>query len=469
MKRREKVVRNVRLTGPVSEQDFDDRFKKQNLKRYYMDWSIGGIHTREDEIRNKMADILLNTAYCLCLNAEKRADRMILYQGGTMMISNSRFVEGFGWNLVPDQEISYSYLNAPYQNESYAKELSKHRWLYSVYNRSVRNTNYYSVLWRYSPFEYCPSHVLEQIREVYQKMLVAFEPLIPQRLDMIVGAAMPYRQAQDEYLGKVTTLLTNGYTQVYKICEAYKASQIEESNHIYATATQNKYPEYADGFRMIELKRNIEVIDSMYPLLLYSLLPTGPYISTAVQTYSNQPLSPYSNWCSTIAEIHVEAIQCHLNMMLQLIPLRKELEIMNDPNVPLNDPVNVPLNVPLNDPVNVPLNDPVNVPLNVPVYTHANVPLNDPVNVPLNVPVYTHANVPLNSPSNSPSLTRGPKGKPRIPVRHTKKSQPRSRKVPGNAIGFGRAYTRKTTENKPFQNNALEKLRKKHSRYTKKK
>lgn len=435
-----------------------------------MDWSIGGIHTREDEIRNKMADILLNTAYCLCLNAEKREDRVILYQGGTMTIRNSRFIHGIDWNMVPDQEVSYSYLNAPYQNELYAKELSKHRWLYSVYNRSVRNTGSYSLPWCYSPFEYCPSHLLEQFCEVYQTLLVDFEPLIPQRLDMRFGATMPYRQAQDEYLGKVTTLLTKGHTQVWNICEAYKALQIEESNRIYATATregrtkvvdpyyaapyfeqQNEYPEYADGFRMIELKRNIMVVETLYYLLIYSLRATGPYISNVVQTYSNQPLSPYTNWCGTIAEIHVEDIRCHLNMMLQLIPLRKELEIMNEPNVLPNVLANVP----------------ANVPANTPVYSHANVPLNELVNVPLNEPV----NVPLNT-ANSPSLT-GPKGtslkKPRIPVRHTKKSQPRPRKVPGNAVGFGRAYTRKTTENKPFQNNALEKLRKKHSRHTKKK
>ena len=442
-----------------------------------MDWSIGGIHTREDAIRNKMADILLNTAYCLCLNAEKRDDRVILYQGGTMTIRNSRFVDGSDWNLVPDQEVSYRSVNVPYQNESYAKELSKHRWLYSVFNRSVRNTgtalmvisdsissrnNYFlnDLPWRYSPFEYCPSHLLEQFCEVYQTLLIDFEPLIPQKFDMRLGASIPYRQAQDEYLGKVTTLLTNGYTQVSKICDAYKAAQTEESNRIYATSTregrtkfvdpyyaapyfeqQNKYPEYADGFRMIELKRNIMAVETLYYLLIYSLRPTGPYICTVVQTYSGQAPSPYSNWCSIIAELHVEAIQCHLNMMLQLIPLRKELEIMNVPNVP--------------------------------VYTHANVPLNSPVNVPLNEPVYTHANVKpivlLNRP-NSP--VRGPKGslfkKPRIPVRHTKKSQPRPRKVPGNAVGFGRTYTRKTTENKPFQNNALEKLRKKYSRHTKK-
>lgn len=274
------------------------------------------------EIQKKISRLLVDTAKCLYENARKWPDK-------TQYDGTSKFV-GQSSGFVPDEVIQdqvysrywfYDDNGFIYEDPEERKELLNHGFLYSVYNRSVKNTmtamfwmrdNHkpHTIAKLYSPFEHCPISILEQLCEVYQSVLEELKQIPP-----FVPESFPnQRKSQDQYLGKIREPLAKCSARVYKICETYKDEQKPNSK-------------YKDEFQILELEANQVMIDHLYPLLQYSTRSMEFYSGQSSYGMGYGPSDHYYwNWRDNIAELYIEAIECHWNMLRQLIPMRKELE-----------------------------------------------------------------------------------------------------------------------------------------------
>ena len=270
------------------------------------------------EIQKKISRLLVDTAKCLYENAKRWPEKQ--YD------STSKF----GSSEEPDEKIQvrmysgYSFYDDYgfiYEDPEERKELLKESFLYSVYNRSVKNTmtamywmrvNHkpHTIAKLYSPFEHCPVPILEQLCDVYPSVIEELKqipPFVPERFPN-------QRKSQDEYLGKIREPLTKCSTHVYKICETYKDEQKPNLK-------------YKDEFQILELVANQVMIDHLYPLLQYSTRSMEFYNGQTPYGMGYGPSDHYYwNWRDNIAELYIEAIECHWNMLRQLIPMRKELE-----------------------------------------------------------------------------------------------------------------------------------------------
>jgi len=305
-------------------------------------------------LQKKISRLLVDTAKCLYENARKRPDKQ--YD------STSKFVGSVG--AVPDEVIQkqvysvymfYDDKGFIYEDPEERKELLNHAFLYSVYNRSVKNTmtamywmrdNHkpHTIAKLYSPFEYCPIPILEQLCDVYPSVLEELKRLIPQKLNYTFGQQ---RKSQDEYLGKIREVLSNGSATIYKICDKYKEEQKRQATQIYSKATiegrtetadpyyasqhmdeqMNPNSKYKDGFRILELDSNQDMIDHLYSLLQYSTRSMEFYNEQSSHGVGYGPWDQYYwNWRDNMAEVYIEAIECHWNMLRQLIPMRQELD-----------------------------------------------------------------------------------------------------------------------------------------------
>lgn len=318
------------------------------------------LEIKSNLLQNKISKLFVDTAVCFYKNAKKRngtdfahgqhdgiqfvgpnhgsvpTDQMIQIQSHGELLVNT----DWGENILL------------YENSKDRKELSNHKWLYSVYNRCVKNTmsslnmfdediHRFSTI--YSPFEYCPISILEQLRDTYPSIIEELKILIPQKIIYIFGQQ---RKSQDDYHSKIKGVLSDGKQRLFKSCEQYIEEQKREKQTIWDNATregrmefadpyyasQHKYDRgdtsmYKDGFRIIELETNILMISSLCKLLHYPFREMGPFFNS--QTPYGMGYGPsdqiYSNWQDNMAQLYIEALDCHFNMLRKLVPIRKKI------------------------------------------------------------------------------------------------------------------------------------------------
>ena len=262
----------------------------------------------------------------------------------TGFMSVSRYM-GEVWSWVSDQA-TYG-CQDPFHNEKFKDALLQHEWLYSVYNRSVRNVPRYhelksehSLYGFYteeranllcSPFEYIPIYILEQLCEVYPAALQEFDTLIPSNIPYV-------RREQERYIGMVNEKRSRAYQLIDQVITRFKKEFEDELSSIYGEAEKegrtlsqynarpflterNKHMEFKDEFRLYDTQSVIYGLQLMRRFLEY------PFREMCAFTQSwSGPDVPYSNFQSNLAELYKEAIQCHYDMISRLIVLRLTLE-----------------------------------------------------------------------------------------------------------------------------------------------
>ena len=318
------------------------------------DWSVTGIQTVEDAIRNEITDLLLKTAQCLCNNASKRPSSPMSQDGSSY---GSRYIGAYSWGK-PDQDTTYGGVGFqdPFYNLKFKTALLQHEWLYSVYNRSVRNVRSYSHLisgtsvygvctedrvnLMSSPFEYIPIHMLEELCEVYPRALQEFDSLIPANIQY---GNLQSRKEQDLYIGMVNQKKMTAYQMIDQIITRFLKELDDEHARIYREAknegrtlseynakpfltVRNNHMEFKDEFRLYDIESLKYGLRKFGEFLSYPFRGMNAFTIHGQQTYSGQEPIPYSNFQSGLAELFVEAIQCHYDMMRKLIVLRLTLE-----------------------------------------------------------------------------------------------------------------------------------------------
>ena len=311
------------------------------------DWSVNGIQTVEDAIRNEITDLLLKTAICLCNNADKRPSSPMKPPG---FISVSRYM-GEVWSWVSDQA-AYG-CQDPFHNVNFKEALLQHEWLYSVYNRSVRNVPRYhelksehSIYGFYteeranllcSPFEYIPIHILEELCQVYPAALQEFDSLIPANKQYETRE----RKGQESYIGAVNEKRSRAYQLIDQVITRFKKELVDELSRVYGEAEKegrtlsqynarpflterNKHMEFKDEFRLYDTQSVIYGLQLMSRFLEYPFREMCAF--TPFGSYNYSRVAPYSNFQSNLAELYQEAIQCHYDMISRLIVLRLTLE-----------------------------------------------------------------------------------------------------------------------------------------------
>ena len=292
------------------------------------DWSVTGIQTVEDAIRNEMTDLLLKTAQCLCNNASKRPSSPITQDRSTY---GSQFI-GSQSNGLTDQQ-NYGFYD-PLHNLKFEQVLLENYWLFSVYNRSVRNlqryyqlisgTSVYGVCTKEranlvsSPFEYIPIHMLEELCEVYPRALQEFDSLIPANIQY---GNLQSRKEQDLYIGMVNQKRSTAYQMINQLITRFLKEIDDEQARIYREATDEDRT-----LRLYDIDSLKYGLRKFGEFLDYPFRGMNAFIIRGQQTYSGQEPSPYDNFQSNLAELYVEAIQCHYDMMRKLIVLRLTLE-----------------------------------------------------------------------------------------------------------------------------------------------
>lgn len=317
------------------------------------DWSVNGIQTVEDAIRNEITDLLLKTAICLCNNADKRPSSPMSQDGSSY---GSRYIGAQSWGK-PDQDTTYGGVGFqdPFYNLKFKTALLQHGWLYSVYNRSVRNVRSYSHLISgtsiygfcteeranllCSPFEYIPIHMLEELCEVYPRALQEFDSLIPANIQYEPGQIL---NGQAKYFKMVNEKSSTAYQMIDQIITRFVKELDDEHARIYREAknegrtlseynarpfltVRNNHMEFKDEFRLYDIYSLKRGLMSMGQFLNYPFRGMNAFTIYGQQTYSGQDM-PYGNFQSNLAELYKEAIQCHYDMMRKLIVLRLTLE-----------------------------------------------------------------------------------------------------------------------------------------------
>ena len=315
------------------------------------DWSVNGIQTVEDAIRNEMTDLLLKTAQCLYNNASKRPSSPMSQDGSSY---GSRYIGAHSWGK-PDQQ-NYGFYD-PLHNLKFEQVLLlENPWLFSVYNRSVRDlirygrmlsgTSVYGFCTKEranitcSPFEYIPIHMLQELCEVYPRALQEFDSLIPANIQY---GNLQSRKEQNIYIGAVNEKSSTAYQMIDQIITRFVKELDDEHARIYGDAEKegrtlseynartflterNKHMEFKDEFRLYDIYSLKHGLMSMAQFLNYPFRGMNAFTIHGQQTYSGQEPIPYSNFQSNLAELCVEAIQCHYDMMRKLIVLRLTLE-----------------------------------------------------------------------------------------------------------------------------------------------
>lgn len=291
------------------------------------DWSVTGIQTVEDAIRNEMTDLLLKTAQCLCNNASKRPSGNVNQPGS----SGSQYI-GTQSNGLTDQQ-NYGFYD-PLHNLKFEQVFLENYWLFSVYNRSVRNLQrYYQLISgtsgygvcpeeRYnlvsSPFEYIPIHMLQELCEVYPRALQEFDSLIPANIQY---GNLQSRKEQDLYIGAVSEKRSSSHQMIDQAITRFLKEIDDERARIYRDATDEDRP-----LRLYDIESLKYGLLGMGEFLNYPFRGMNAFTTHGQQTYSGQEPSPYGNFQSNLAELYKEAIQCHYDMISRLIVLRLTLE-----------------------------------------------------------------------------------------------------------------------------------------------
>jgi hypothetical protein len=314
------------------------------------DWSVNGIQTVEDAIRNEMTDLLLKTAICLCKNADKRPSSPMTQDGSSY---GSRHIGAQSWGKS-DQE-NYGFYD-PLHNLKFKTVILDNYWLFSVYNRSVRDlirygrmlsgTSVYGVCTQEraniscSPFEHIPIHMLQELCEVYPRALQEFDSLIPANIQY---GNLQSRKEQDRYIGMVNQKSSTAYQMIDQIITRFVKELDDEHARIYREAknegrtlseynarpfltVRNEFMEYKDEFRLYDIYSLKHGLITMGQFLNYPFRGMNAFTIHGQQTYSGQEPIPYSSFQSNLAELVVEAIQCHYDMISRLIVLRLTLE-----------------------------------------------------------------------------------------------------------------------------------------------
>ena len=307
------------------------------------DWSVNGIQTVEDAFRNEMTDLLLKTAICLYNNASKRPNGPGRIPGQQYWMSP--YIGQVSHTLLPDQKISGFY--DPFYNLNFETALLQYEMLYSVYNRSVRNVRDYMQIMSgdsvygfctderanliFSPFEYIPIHILEQLCEVYPAALQEFDTLIPSNIPYV-------RREQERYVGMVNEKRSRAYQLIDQVITRFKKEFEDKLSSIYGEAEKegrtlsqynarpflterNKHMEFKDEFRLYDTQSVIYGLQRMRRFLEYPFREMCGF----TQPWSGQDVA-YGNFQSNLAELYKEAIQCHYDMISRLIVLRLTLE-----------------------------------------------------------------------------------------------------------------------------------------------
>ena len=292
------------------------------------DWSVNGIQTVEDAIRNEMTDLLLKTAICLCNNADKRITSPMTQDRSSY---GSRHI-GTQSNGLTDQE-NYGFYD-PLHNLKFKTVILDNYWLFSVYNRSVRNlqryyqlisgTSGYGVCTQEranlvsSPFEYIPIHMLQELCEVYPRALQEFDSLIPANIQY---GNLHSRKEQDSYIGAVSEKRSTAHQMIKQVIIRFLKEIDDEQARIYREATDEDRT-----LRLYDIESLKYGLIKLGEFLDYPFRAIYPFTIHGQQTYSGQEPSPYSNFQSNLAELYKEAIQCHYDMISRLIVLRLTLE-----------------------------------------------------------------------------------------------------------------------------------------------
>jgi hypothetical protein len=292
------------------------------------DWSVNGIQTVEDAIRNEMTDLLLKTAICLCNNADKRITSPMTQERSWV---GSKHI-GTQSNGLPDQE-NYGFYD-PLHNLKFETVILGNYWLFSVYNRSVRNlqryyylisgTSVYGVCTKdrinlvSSPFEYIPIHMLQELCEVYPRALQEFDSLIPANIQY---GNLHSRKEQDSYIGMVNQKRSTAYQMINQVITKFLKEIDDEQARIYREATDEDRT-----VRLYDIESLKYGVRNFGGFLDYPFRGMNAFTHSGQQTYSGQEPNPYANFQSNLAELFVEAIQCHYDMMRKLIVLRLTLE-----------------------------------------------------------------------------------------------------------------------------------------------
>ena len=265
----------------------------------------------------------------------------------------SRHIGAQSWGKS-DQE-TYGFYD-PLHNLKFETVILGNYWLFSVYNRSVRNLQRYSYLisgtslygvctkdrinLMSSPFEYIPIHMLQELCEVYPQALQEFDSLIPANIQY---GNLHSRKEQDRYIGMVNQKSSTAYQMINQIITRFVKELDDEHARIYREAkkegrtlseynarpfltVRNEFMEYKDEFRLYDIESLKYGLITMGQFLSYPFRGMNAFTIHGQQTYSGQEPIPYSNFDSNLAELVVEAIQCHYDMMRKLIVLRLTLE-----------------------------------------------------------------------------------------------------------------------------------------------
>ena len=295
------------------------------------DWSVNGIQTVEDAIRNEMTDLLLKTAICLCNNADKRPSSPTPMTQDRSSYGSKHI--GTQSNGLTDQQ-NYGFYD-PLHNLKFETVILGNYWLFSVYNRSVRNlqryyqlisgTSVYGVCTNdrvnlvSSPFEYIPIHMLQELCEVYPQALQEFDSLIPANIQY--GNLLHSRKEQDSYIGKVSEKRSTAYQMINQVITKFLKEIDDEQARIYREATDEDRT-----LRLYDIESLKYGVRNFGGFLDYPFRGMNAFTRSGQHTYSGQEPSPYDNFQSNLAELYKEAIQCHYDMISRLIVLRLTLE-----------------------------------------------------------------------------------------------------------------------------------------------